>query len=470
MSFEQAGSTANDSNAQDEIAHIEPPPGWMGLIARFIFNHSPYPNPTISIMAALALMSVLFGRIVNVSGTGLNLYKAIVGGTGIGKEAAASGISKLISHVGKTVPAIHDLIGPSSLASPEAAHKRVGKTPSVLLFIGEFGIKLKMWCAPNANSVYAGLVAFYLEVFGKSGRGNRLGARENSDKDKGAAAVESPNVVVLGDTTETTLLEALTEANLANGFIPRFIFGFAGEFRSALNRFRQLLPPSELVEWVADTAAQSLTNQRNGIIFDIALDDEAQAIDDEIEASTTEIINNSKSEFRRHLYSRARLNILKVAALVACGDIKDKFEIRADHILWAKKLVISGIERLLSKVESGEFGEVGGNEAKQLNEAIRVISEYVHLGYNDVAAKYNVNYEMHCQGVVPESYIQRRLHGLAPFKNDKKAGATNAIKRAIKSLLEADDLREMPPSQMIEKFGSKPRAYALSNPHRFKMP
>ncbi len=119
--------TTAPSIVQDEPAF---PPGWVGVMAQFIYNHAPYSNKNVAIAGALALLSALCGRTTNVSGSGLNIMLAIVGGTGIGKEAASSGISKLVSYASKTTPNIQDFIGPSSLASPEAAHKRLAKTPS----------------------------------------------------------------------------------------------------------------------------------------------------------------------------------------------------------------------------------------------------------------------------------------------------------------------------------------------------
>lgn len=458
MNSEQRPYSAPQSSEQEQIAA---PPGWIGELSKYIYNSAPYPNTNIAIAGALAFTSSLLGRIVNVSGTGCNIYAASVGGTGIGKEAAASGISRLVSSAAKTVPCIHEFIGPASLASPEAAAKRIAKTPSVLIFVGELGIKLKIWCAPNANAANAGLVAFLLDVYGKSGRGERLGARENSDKDKGAAAVESPNLALLGDTTETTLLAAVDEDNLANGLIPRFLFLFAGDRRSALNKHRLLEPPSELVEWVANTASNSLTNRRQGVAFDIGLDAEAQAIDDEIEAFATSIINGSQSEIKRNLYSRARLNILKVAALVAAGDWNANFEIQAAHISWARQIVFSGIERLLSKTDSGEFGEVAGNQSIQERKLIDVIRFYMSNPWPEVG-KYHGTEAMHARGVITQHYITKRLQTTACFAKDK-GGAQASIIRTIKMLLDGDVLREMPPSQMTQDFGSHPRAFVVSN-------
>jgi len=464
---EQCPNITSASIAQDADNF---PPGKVGEIARYIYAQSPYPNASIAIGAALALMSSICGRYINVSNSGLNIWIANAGGTGIGKEAAPSGISNIMSHVIKIVPNVTEFIGPSSLASPEAAHKRLARTPSVLVFIGELGIKLKIWCSPRASSVHAGLIAFFLDVFGKSGRGNMLGARENSDKEKGASLVHSPNLVLLGDTTESTLLEAMSEALIANGFLPRWIYVFAGDKRGPANKNRQLIPDDALVEWIASLAATSLSCQSSGKVYDIPLAPDAQIIDDEIEAFTSAQINNTQAEIPRQLWSRARLNVLKVAALVALGEPSPVFEIKATHMLWAKGFVYDGVEKLLSKVVNGESGEVAGNETRQLGDLTRVIGEYLVNGF-DVASIYikgdeHTLREMYRKQVFPLSYLQRRLFGLAAFKNDR-IGATKSIERAINSLLLGDDIREMNCKQMVELFGCKPKAFVVANPHRF---
>ena len=439
---------------------LEPPPGLAGEVAQFIYTFAPYPNPTVAICGALALLSAVFGRAFNVSGTGLNIWIAIVGGTGIGKEAAQSGIAKIVTAVAEHVPAIGEFIGPSSWASPEAVHKRLARTPCVLGFIGELGMKLKVWCSPKANLVHTALVAFFLDAFGKSGRGNRLEARENSDREKGAASVESPTLSLLGDTTETTLFEALREDQISNGFAPRWNFGFAGNRRGPLNRNRQLEPSAELVEKLKNAAAR---NVRCSQPIDVLLCDQAQTIDDEIEAFTSAKVNNHAGEIFRHLWSRARLNVLKIAALLAVGDnVNGKpLIIEAAHMIWAKRFVFAGIERILAKFEQGDVGEDAGNPTKQQQLVLWALTDFLE-SYEKLDKYFpgHRSYEYASQGVIPYAHISQRIAGYAAFKNDRFA-----LKNAIKELLEMDFIREVPAQQMGAMFGGKGRGFTVADPH-----
>ncbi|HEY0013181.1 MAG TPA: hypothetical protein VGB79_10060 [Allosphingosinicella sp.] len=453
----------HSSAAIDAQAQATFPPGLAGDIARFNFAHAPYPNATVAIAGALALMAALCGRFANVSGTGLNIWIGIVGGTGIGKEAAQSGIAKLTGIASQQVPCINEFIGPSSWASPEAIHKRLAGTPCVLGFIGELGMKIKIWCSPKASLIFASLVAFMLDVYGKSGDGNVLQARENSNKDNGALAVQSPALSLLGDTTPSELYGALGEREIQNGFLPRWILAFAGDQRGPANKDRLLLPPEALLASIQNLAAAALAHQRPGTVTDVGLSPEAQAIDDEIEAFTSAQINNTHAEVTRQLWSRARLNVLKVAALLAVGDWSDgSFTITGAHITWARQFVFAGILKVLAEFESGATGEMDGNQSVQEKRLIEVIKLFVEKPWGDVRC-YNVREEMHAKRVIPMHYITKRLQTTAAFKNDK-LGATTAIQRTIKLMLESDVLREMPTKQMLELFGSKPRAFVVSNP------
>jgi hypothetical protein len=77
---------------------------------------------------------------------------------------------------------------------------------------------------------------------------------------------------------------------------------------------------------------------------------------------------------------------------------------------------------------------------------IRVVREYVTGEYARFE-KYGGSFEMYRDAVFTEAYIQRRLITLKAFK----PRPTAAIKQSIKSLLEADDMRELPKAQMIQK-------------------
>jgi hypothetical protein len=59
-----------------------------------------------------------------------------------------------------------------------------------------------------------------------------------------------------------------------------------------------------------------------------------------------------------------------------------------------------------------------------------------------------------------------RRYSTSFIPNDR-LGATNAIKRTLQMLLDGDELRELPKSQMTDKYQTNGRGFAISNPATF---
>ena len=374
------------------------------------------------------------------------------------------------------VPAAADFMGPSNFASAQAAHKRLARTPCLLAFVAELGLKMQAWGNTRANPANAMMIAGLLDYYGKSGQGQVLQGQEHSDREKNAAPIASPALSLLGDTTPETWYASLDERQTSNGLAGRFIPINAGSERGEYNEQAQFAEPDPvLLAKLENLVSHCLTSQSQAFVCNVPLDAEAKVLSRRLIDATRTKINGADSEVKRHLEGRVHLNTLKLAALYAigrfavCDNIKEEIEnnnlptICPNAFSWGAVIVQQGVGEMVSRFATGEVGEEQGNEAKQINEVIRVIGEYVSNDFDTVAAKYSRFFDMHAHGVITEAYIQRRLITLKAFQPRAKL----AIKESLKALLEADDLREMPPTQMLEKYGVKPRAFVISNPDRF---
>ena len=120
---------------------------------------------------------------------------------------------------------------------------------------------------------------------------------------------------------------------------------------------------------------------------------------------------------------------------------------------------------MIGKFESGVVGEEAGDEVKQMNAVLKYVHEYITEPY-DKFAKYGVTYEMHRSGVFTQSYLSRRISNLPTFRKDR-IGASAALKRVIKNLIENDEIRELGVEQKRKDFAFTGRAFAVSAPKRF---
>lgn len=442
------------------------PPGLLGEIAQFILDASPRPVPEISLAGAIALMSGITGRAYNISGAGLNQYILLLAMTGAGKDAISSGISKLMQQVSVSVPSAGDFKGPGQLVSGPGLIKWLEKKPSVVSIIGEIGLLLGQMSHPNASTHLKGLERTLLEMYSKSGAGQVFDPMAYSERDKNTASIHSPALTIIGESVPERFYEILDEAMIATGLLPRFMmFEYKGKREYLKEGTENIKPPFKLVQMVADLSSQCLTLAHNNNVVNIGQDNEAAKQFREFEKWTTDQINNSKSEVMRQLWNRAHLKALKLAGVCAVGINPFEPLVTIHETMWATDMVVNQTNRLIAKFETGAIGRIGGSENKQLNHIVGIISRYISKPYHE-QPKAQIREDMHKAGVIPEAVISRQCICNTAFKNDKM-GATNAIKRTLKILLDADELREVPKAQMQATFGAGPRAFVVANPARF---
>lgn len=116
-------------------------------------------------------------------------------------------------------------------------------------------------------------------------------------------------------------------------------------------------------------------------------------------------------------------------------------------------------QSLKAHLESDEMDH-DKEERKQLTEVIRVMIEYIK---NDAlhAIKYSSTLEMYRDQIITYKYINKRLSSVAAFRHDR-AGATNAIKRAIQTLIDAGAIIECGRTNMIDTYGTAQKAYTFT--------
>jgi hypothetical protein len=441
------------------------PPGLLGEISQFIFAAAPRPVKEIALAAGIGLMAGICGRSYNVSGTGLNQYVLVLAKTGSGKEAAASGIDRLMQAVKRTVPAAMDFVGPADIASGQALIKYLSKQPCFVSIVGEFGLVLQQMCSMSANASQVMLRKNLLALYNKSGHTDLLQPTIYSDKDKNTQVVKSPSFSILGESTPETFYASMDESIITQGLLPRFTcIEYTGN-RPRLNRNHQEMQPSQdLVRRLADIATNCLVMAQHNRVVEVTLDAEAQKFGDSFNLECDGKINTSEIEVARQLWNRAHIKMLKLAALIAIGINPYSPVIDIQAINWAKNLVERDCLNILKQFETGKAGKDTG-ELNQINELLHIIEDYLKRPYTGME-KYQVMPEMHRDHVIGVSYLQRRLFSKGSFKNDR-IGSSGALKRAIESLVADGSIREMRELDMYKHYGKTMKAYIVVDPYRF---
>lgn len=461
-----SSSNININPVNNSVAEVTTPPGLLGDIASFIYAAAPRPVPEVALAAAISLMAGICGRAYNISGTGLNQYVLLLAMTGAGKEAAASGINKLMGTIKMQVPTSSGFIGPSEISSGSALFKYLGnQSQSFVSLLGEFGLRLQQMSSPNANGSEVSLRRMFLDLYNKSGHSEILHASVYSDKANNTSAVPSPSFSILGESTPERFYGALNEDMISEGLLPRFLLIEYKGPRPPLNEHHTAVSPNfNLIERLASLAAQcdSINHSAQRRVVNVQSTPEAAKMLYDFDKYADGKINSTSKDTIRQLWNRAHIKVLKLSALIAVGENMIEPVINADAMNWAANLVMNDIQALSERFEAGEIG-ANTFEVKQASEIIRVIKDYVLSPYDKVEKYIQFkSVPMHSDKVIPYVYIQRRLVAAAAFRNDR-GGPTLALKRAIQNLVDADRLKEMNKQLANDKYGTSQRCFVVSD-------
>lgn len=450
------------SNEQDIVIN---PPGLLGGIAQFFFDSSPRQVEIISQAGAISYLSGLAGRSFNVSNTGLNQYSLLAAPTGSGKDAVASGVARLNAAIAKTCPSIVDFKGPGEMVSSAGLIKWMAKHPSCLVIVGEIFLKFREMAKPN-NSNGQSLTRALLQLYSKSGNGETFDPIAYSDTDKNTPTLNSPSLTMFGEGTNEGFYETFTEAVISNGLFPRCLVEEYTGKRPPLNEgFADVVPPDDLVEKLANLVAICAANHNQGKATQVRLDETAKSEFSEFDRHTTDLINNTNGEIQRQLWNRAHLKALKLAAVAQVGINPYDPVIGLDAAHWSIRLVTRQTDALIRRFQSGEVGEEAGNQAKQRNHVIRVITEWVSQPYGTTGT-YEQTKPMHSAHIVTLNYIKSRLRQNKAFMPNIHL----SIENTVKDLIQSDDLRTAPHKFMLDHFDTAPVAYQVYRKAMFGLP
>ena len=411
-------------------------------------------------------MNGVTGRSFNVSGTGLNQYIMLLAPTGTGKEAINRGISKIttiLNAASNGSDPVSKYIGPSEIRSDAGLLKCLAKSPCFVSVVGEFGLRLKRMKNDRGGIPHeVALKGVLLDLYSKSGAGEMLGAMAYSDAEKSQAAVHSPAFSLIGESTPERFFEALDEGMVYEGLLPRFtIIDYDGPRPPRNDAHTTAEPSPALVEGFVRLLTQVELQRAQGRVVNVEFTPEAKQICDAFDEFCDGLIDAPDArELQKHMWSRAYLKAMKLAATVAVGIDFECPVIDADCANWAIGITETDCRRIIGKFEKGQVGDAGGNEERQQNEVRRVVSEFLNLPWDRVS-QYGGKVEMHQIGIFTHQYLQRRLLSHNAFKGP--SDGTPALKRAITNLIDAGEIEQIPTNFIWDKFGIKPKSYQLAS-------
>lgn len=444
------------------------PKGLVGDVADYIFRSSPRPVREIALTAAIGLLAGMCGSAYNVSSTGLNMYILTLAGTGTGKEAVSSGISKLISTVSAASPSITKFLGASQIASPQSLLNHLAKNcRSQVSIMGECGLWLRELSDPAAPAHTAGLRRTLLDLYGKSGRTSVVQSSIYADSAKNTDAIRQPAFTLLGESTQARFYEIIDEMLINEGFIPRWmIIEYDGKRPEFNEHHASVHAPTDMLRALAALSEHIHRLMETYSVIDVPYDsDESEDYARQFNRFCDTQINASPDEAVKNLWTRAYLKMLKLAALVAVGRNFGQPSINMEDMAFAKTVVLKDTVRMCTRYSSGLLAASVSSENKEQHEwVLKVLREYVSAGQSPQKSDqgYGISENMRQQFIVPYSYLLRRVSSKRIFSKSR-IGASRALQNTLNDMEMSGILTKMQPQQALAEFESTARLWTVSD-------
>lgn len=459
---QRTATPERELNVNLDMWRTEKPPGLMGAMHDFFMARSAYPVHEISLAACLGLMAGVCGRAYNVNDSGLNLYLMLLAETGAGKDAMNSGVKKLIGAVsrqkveGQPFEAAWGFLGPATAVSGPGLLKHLAKqpVPSYVSITGEVGKRLQTMNDKNANGAEKTFAGAVLALYTAAEHGNLYKGSSYSQEKDNVGDILAPAFSWLGEGEPIGFYETLSEANLSDGLLPRFIIiEYDGEPGVYNKNKTKADPTPELLSKTTELMLLSLSlNHANDVIVPTM----SNGAEDRL-FYFLEYCNYQRRAFKgtplAHLWNRAHLNIWRVSALLAISYDMHQPIIVEKMIDWAASLVLTNTIRLVTKFQNGSIG--GGEMSKALAKISRVVVSYFNGGTRTKGSS-EANYIN--SGAISRSMFARSVSTVHPFKDDK-----NMLTNAISELVKLGALNTANGAERVKTFGTHAEIYYVSD-------
>lgn len=442
------------------------PPGLVGEIAQFIYDAAPRPVWPIALAGALALVSGIGGRGYNVSGAGINQIIMLLAPTGTGKESANGGMARLCKAIeNQNMKEARGIMSAEQIRSDAAFYKMVGRQKCSVSVISEFGLRLQAMTAERAPDHTKAILEALLKVYGKSGRGNVLGAMEYSSEKDNVESIEAPAFTLLGEGTPESFYEALNEKMVTSGFLPRCVIIEYNGPAVPLNEKRINVPPLELTFKLGAFFGAAKSQEENPV--EVKFYPDAEARFKQFNAHCLAMQNDKGArELQRAVWSRGLVSAYKLAACVAIGVDFLQPIIDIETTEWACDFIARQSNELLSRFELGLVGDTSrGDIIEQHRAAKRVLRDWMLAPDGDKAAVYGVPPIMWLGRAFPKSALQRRLAADQSFK--KVQDRNRAFADLIRFMIDAGEIIALQTSDAQSKYQTTAVTFMLANPSAF---
>lgn len=363
-----------------ELLH---PPGMVGKVADWINDTASKPQPAFAVQGALALGSVLGGRIYRTNQNNYTgLYFLNVGKSASGKEHAKNAIEQILYDA-----ELMHLLGGGGYTSAGAVYTQLMERPAHISCVDEFGKYLQSAKA-TSHQHKADAITQLMEVFGRlhgtyqppAYSGMTLSAQNR--KAMLQTRIECPSITLLGMTTPGTFYDALSDGAVQDGFLGRFLVVESHIGRQMRQDITCHEVPEEITEWAKAVRMNwtegNLAGQETP--FDVRprprvvpISPEARDVFRGFEATLHALMDDLDEDGLDVLLGRAEEIAMRVALVLSLGSGRwDSLTVEGHEAEWAVKYTRYYAMQLVRNAR----GRISNSEdERKLKEVLTAISQ-----------------------------------------------------------------------------------------------
>ena len=235
--------------------HLLSVPGVLGLAVDFYNQSARRPQPRFAVQTALALGSVVMGRrFVTPMRNYSSLYFLSVADTATGKEHIKSVIEHLLDAAG-----LSRLIGPDGYTSASGVLSKMLEQPCHITVMDEAGKALASARSRGMQHKADALTAI-MEAFGRCdrtlrGQGFSTIGLSSRLREEFSRVVHRPALTLIGMSTPSTLEIAVSDADVQDGFLNRFLYARGSDALVAKSSNPWPAVPEALTAWMQACAS-----------------------------------------------------------------------------------------------------------------------------------------------------------------------------------------------------------------------
>lgn len=331
---------ADDAPVAEELpepapAHLLRPPGVLGVACDWINATAHKAQPMFAVQAALAWGCTVLGRrFVTTTDNWPSLFFLNVGKSASGKEHAKTAVERLLEHCG-----MEGLIGPAGYTSDSGLLSTLGRQPSHIAIVDEFGRVLES-ASVRGNTRAQTTMRALMEVWGRCGGVIRPAGYSTFGLSKAEAqrtedrSVRNPALTLLALTTPE-FWETVGSAAVRDGFLNRFLIVESDIGRQVGEMVQRTAPPEVLATWAramhADTEG-ALGQTGNATLEPAAqvvqIDQAAQALFRAFAAECIALMDTHEQDGLAEMFGRSAEMAMRIALVCAVARCAEAAQVR----------------------------------------------------------------------------------------------------------------------------------------------